>query len=151
MTTDAITDQFDYFLKITKLIEDEKRKHSLLTKTMKDLLDAIANNHGQLQHIETWFWDLVESDQKRQLLVNCAIDGFQKAGVFDLLADGKFTLDQLVKKAPNARTTGGQGVYVRIYLAERGLMRNEEAELSEKLDSLSGEGKSTAERRKLLA
>lgn len=131
VTTDAITDQFTYFLKITKLIEDEKRKHSLLTKTMKELLNAISNSRGHLQVIETWFWDLVESDRKRQLLVDCAIDGFQKAGMFDLLADGKFTLDQLVKKAPNARTTGGQGVYVRIYLDERGLTCNEEAELSE--------------------
>lgn len=103
VTTDCPSDQFDHFLKITKLLEDDKRKHSLLTKTMKELLDAIANSRERLQHIEPWIWDLVESDQKRQLLVKYAIDGLQEAGIFTLLADGKFTLDRHVKKAPNAR------------------------------------------------
>ena len=119
VATDVITDQMSYFFKINKLIEDEKRKHSLVVKTMTELLDAFSNSRERLQHIETWFWDLVESEHKRQLLVECAIDGFEKAGIFMLLADGRFTLDQLVKKAPNAKNSGGQGVYARIYLAKQ--------------------------------
>jgi hypothetical protein len=124
--TDVITNEIEYFIKITKLIEDDKRKHSLLTKTMKEILEAIANSRDQLQHIEAWFWDLVGSDQKRQLLVECAIDGFQKAGIFMLLAEGRFTLDQLVDKAPNAKTSGGQGVYARIYLAKKRMSFHEQ-------------------------
>lgn len=116
VTIDGTTDQLDYSRKITKLIEDDKRKHSLLVKTMKELLDAMSKSREQLQHIETWFWDLVESDRKRQLLVDCAVEGFEKAGVFTLLADGNFTLGQLVKKAPHAKTTSGQGVYARLDL-----------------------------------
>jgi hypothetical protein len=55
MTTGVITDQLNYFLKISQLIEDDKRKHSLLTETMKELLEAIASSREQLQHIEAWF------------------------------------------------------------------------------------------------
>lgn len=72
---------------------------------MKELLDAIANSREQPRHIEPWFWDLVESDQKRQLLASCARDGFQKAGTSMLLADGNSTLDQFVKEAPDAKAS----------------------------------------------
>jgi hypothetical protein len=42
--------------------------------------------------------------------VDCAIDGFQKAGMFSILADGKFTLEQLIKSAQNAKSSSSQGV-----------------------------------------
>lgn len=151
VTTDVTTYQFDYFLKITKLLEDDKRKHSLLVRTMKELLDTMSESRGQLQHIETWFWDLVESDHKRQLLVECAVDGFEKAGIFSLLADGKFTLAQLIKSAPNARKSGGEGVYTRLYLTERGLTWPEEREeLSKQRKLLPGQPHSIAEQRESL-
>ena len=109
MATDVITDQMSYFFKINKLIE-EKRKHSLLIKTMRELLDAIFNSRERLQHIETWFWDLVENDEKRQLVIECAVEGFQKAGVYTLLEDGVFTIDQLIKSAPIPSTQVSAGV-----------------------------------------
>jgi len=151
VVADSVTDRFDYSRKITKLIEDDKRKNSLLAKTMKELLDAIANSREQLPHIEPWFWKLVEGGQERQLLVDCAMDGFQKAGTFMLLADGKFTLDQLVKDAPNAKASSSQGVYARVYvvgermtffelckfLDGRKLPREKEKELNEKRRSLA--------------
>lgn len=147
----STAEQLNYHLKITKLIEDDKRKNSLLAKTMKELLDAIANSREQLRHIESWLWNLVDSDQKRQLLVNCAIDGFQQAGIFVLLADGKFTLDQLVKEAPDAKRSKSQGVYARVYVAfermtfvealkffdGRKLSREKAKELDEKRKSLA--------------
>jgi hypothetical protein len=60
--------------------------------------------------------------------VQCAIDGFQKAGMFSILAHGRFTLDQLVKRVPNAKSSESQGVYVRIYIAKELMIS---AELSE--------------------
>lgn len=122
MTTDIITDQIDFSGIIAKLLEeleDGKRKNSPLARTMKDILDTIANSRGILQHIEDWFWDLVYSDRDRQLLVECAIEGILKAGLFTILEDGKFTLDQLVKKALTARKAEGPGVYIRVYLFKR--------------------------------
>jgi hypothetical protein len=104
-----MTNQFAYFLKLTKLLDDDRRENSLLVKSMKKLLDTISNNRGKLKHVATWFWDLVETDQKRQLLVQCAIDGFQKAGMFSILAHGRFTLDQLVKRVPNAKSSESLG------------------------------------------
>ena len=119
VATDVITDQMSYFLKINKLIEGERRKQSLLVKTMKELLDAISRSREQLQLIQPWFWNLVETDQKRQLIVECAVEGFQKAGVYPLLEDGVFTIDQLVKSAPIASKAEVPGVYARLYLAKR--------------------------------
>jgi hypothetical protein len=126
--TDVITDQFAYYLKLTKLLDDDRRENSLLVKTVKKLLDTISNNRGKLKHVATWFWDLVETDQKRQLLVQCAIDGFRKAGIFSIIAHGRFTFDQLVKSAPNAKSSESQGVYVCIYIAKELMIS---AELSE--------------------
>jgi hypothetical protein len=114
----ATTGQIDHSRGNTKLLEDEKWKHSLLARTMKELLDAISNSREQLQHIEPWFWNLVENDQKRQLLVECAVEGFQKAGIYTLLEDGVFTIDQLVKTAPNAKKAEVPGIYARLYLAK---------------------------------
>ena len=89
---------------------------SLLAKTMKQLLVAISDNREHLQCIRTWFWDLVESEEKRQMLVGCATEGFHKAGSYALLQDGAFTLDHLVKKAQAAKFAEVEGVYVRIYM-----------------------------------
>ena len=50
-------------------------------------------------------------------MVDCAVEGFEIAGVFTLLADDTFTLGQLVKTTPNARDSSNQGVYARLYLA----------------------------------
>lgn len=119
VATDVVTDQMSYFLKINKLIEGERRKQSLLVKTMKELLDAISRSRGQLPLIQPWFWNLVETDQERQLVIECAVEGFQKAGVYTLLEDGVFTIDQLVKSAPIASKAEVPGVYARLYLAKR--------------------------------
>lgn len=150
--TDIAIDQLDYFRKITKLIGDEKRKNSLLVKTMKELLDTISNSREQLQQVEPWFWDLVESDQKRQLLVKCAIEGLQKAGIFSLLADGNCTLGQLVKGAPDAKNSNSQGVYARLYLTREYMARADVREiLAEHRGSRSAQDKALLEKDKLLA
>jgi len=89
---------------------------SLLAKTMKQLLEAISETREQLQCIRPWFWDLVKSEEKRQILVDCAIVGFQKAGSYAILEDGACTLGQLVKKAQSAKFAEVDGVYARIYM-----------------------------------
>lgn len=119
VTIDAVADRIDCHHKITKMLVDHKSRQCLLVKTMEELLDATVDYRGELQNVETWFWDLTESNRKRQLLVECAIEGFEKAGNFTLLADGMFTLDQIVEIAPNAETVAVPGVYARLYLAKR--------------------------------
>lgn len=52
-------------------------------------------------------------------MVQCAVGGLQKAGIFSLLADGNFTLGQLVTSARTVPESKGQGVYARIFLAAK--------------------------------
>jgi hypothetical protein len=93
----------------------DSKPSSLLAKTMKQLLDTIFNSRDQLQNIGLWFWDMIATDQKRTRLVDIAVNGFKKAGTYTLLEDGVFTLDQLLKKAPDASKEKVQGVYARLY------------------------------------
>jgi len=115
----ATVDQIDHSGGTTKLLEHENCHHSLLARTMKEILDAISCDREQLQHIKPWFWNLVGTDLKRQLVVECAIEGFQKAGLYTILEGGVFTIDEVVKRAPNAKKAEVPGVYARLYLAKR--------------------------------
>ena len=115
----ATVDQIDHSGGTTKLLEHENCHHSLLARTMKEILDAISCDREQLQHIKPWFWNLVDTDLKRQLVVECAIEGFQKAGLYTILEGGVFTIDEVVKRAPNAKKAEVPGVYARLYLAKR--------------------------------
>jgi hypothetical protein len=89
---------------------------SRLEQTMKQILDTVCNDRQQLPNIGLWFWNLVETDQRRIIMVDSAVEGFKKAGTFELLRNGEFTLDQLVKKAPSAsKAKLIEGVYTRLY------------------------------------
>ena len=93
----------------------DPRPNSLLARTIKQLLDTIFNSRDQLQNIAMWFWEMTATDQKREALAKIAVDGFKKAGTYELLKDGVFTLDRLLKIAPDASKAKVQGVYARLY------------------------------------
>jgi hypothetical protein len=90
---------------------------SLLAKTMMALLDKCSSGEA-LTRINNDTLPLLSSPSKRAWVVRLAIDGFKRAGTYNIMKDGRFTIQQLIRAAADAKLSRAAGTYFRFYVSD---------------------------------
>ncbi|KAF9634915.1 hypothetical protein BFW01_g5810 [Lasiodiplodia theobromae] len=90
--------------------------NTLFEKTVKSLLNAIYNNSEAFSILPESMKSHIDTHQKIEDLVSVLVQGIRGAGLWDLMKDGNFTMQDLKNRGrafPQGDTRGG--VYMRAY------------------------------------